>query len=104
MLRKEQLKRVQLLRDALDVVQTVDTNDDLAALETLLKLLETSLYLDLVDALRKALVTGDVETRGLTYVHELLRVNSDGECCDVRVSPLEFDTVGHSGKPENART
>ena len=62
---EEILHRVEFLRDTFDVVQTVDTDDELDALELLLKLLDTFLYLWPLQA-----------------VDELFRVNADGERTD----------------------
>jgi len=48
---QEQLERMQLLRDTFDVVKAVDSDDDLAAAEALLKLLQPLLDIGLVDTL-----------------------------------------------------
>jgi hypothetical protein len=52
-LREEQLERVQLLRDALDVVEPVDANDDLDTLEAALKLFDPLLNRLPLQVLRK---------------------------------------------------
>ena len=52
MLRQEQLQAVQLLRDALDVIETIHSNDDFAAGEALLKLLDTVLHFRLLEVLK----------------------------------------------------
>lgn len=51
MLRQEELESVELLRDTLDVVQTINTYDDLATAEALLELLETRNDLRLLQTL-----------------------------------------------------
>jgi hypothetical protein len=51
MLRQEHLKRVHLLRDALDVVEAVNANDDLDAREALLKLRYPRLHLGFLETL-----------------------------------------------------
>ena len=76
MLGEKDLERVQLLRDALDVVQTVDTDDELDALELFLQLRDTSLHRWLLEAFRK-----------------LLGVNSDGEGADGAQLPPVLDAV-----------
>lgn len=37
-----------------------------------------------------------------THIDELVRINADGECADLRVSALEFNSVGHRRCSENA--
>lgn len=53
MLAEEELECVQFLWDTLDVVQSVDTNDDLDAVEALLELLNTFLDVGLLYVLLK---------------------------------------------------
>ena len=50
-LRKEQLKRVQLLRHTLDIVKPVHANDDLDASKPCLKLLDPLLHALFLDIL-----------------------------------------------------
>jgi hypothetical protein len=78
------LERVQLLRDTLDVIQSIDSDDDLDALETLLQLSQTLLYGGLLETL-----------------DELHGFDTDGEGTDVSVSTLEPETVGHGRQPED---
>ena len=51
MLCQEELERVQLLRDTLDVVEPVDTDDDLDTVEAVLELLDTFLNAVLLEVL-----------------------------------------------------
>jgi hypothetical protein len=76
-LREEDFEGVQLLRNALDVVKTVNTDNELDALELLLKRSYPLLYLGLLETLV-----------------ELLRVDTDGESADSNDLALEFDAVG----------
>ena len=75
-LSKEDLKSVQFLRHTLDVVQTVDTNNELDTLELLLERCDAFLNLGLLQALV-----------------ELLRVDTNRESADSNNLSLEFDTV-----------
>lgn len=79
MLCQENLKRMQLLRDSLDVVKTVDTNDELDTLELLLEGCDALHDLRLFEAFIK-----------------LLRVDADGECTDCDNFTLEFDCIRSS--------
>ena len=83
-LRQEYLQRVQLLRDTLDVVQSVHTNDDLASLEPLLECLESVL-----------------DGIALESIDKLHRLDTDGICADLGVSSLELDAVGHGLQAED---
>ena len=56
-LREEELEPVQLLRDALDVVEPVDADDDLDALEALLERGDAVLHAVLLEVLRVGLPT-----------------------------------------------
>lgn len=53
MLAEEELECVQFLWDTLDVVQSVDTNNDLDAVEAVLELLDTFLDVGLLQVLLK---------------------------------------------------
>jgi hypothetical protein len=76
MLGKEDLESVQLLWYTLDVVETVNTNNELHALELLLKRCYAFLYLGLLETLV-----------------ELLWIDTDGEGADSNDLALEFDSV-----------
>ena len=73
---KEDLKSVQFLRNTLDIIQTVDADDKLDALELLLECRNAFLDLGLLQALV-----------------ELLRVDTNRESADSNNLSLEFDTV-----------
>lgn len=75
-LSKKNLESMQLLRHTLDVVQTVDTDNELDALELLLECCNALLNLGLL----KALI-------------ELLRVDTDGECANGDDLALELNTI-----------
>lgn len=84
MLRQEDFERMHLLRHALDVVETINADDDFAPLEALFELGNSGLdscFLDTVD--------------------ELLGVNSDRESPDVRIPAVHLDTVRHRGETED---
>ena len=81
---QESLERVKLLRYTLDVIQSVDTDNDLDALESLFQLSQTFL-----------------NGRLLETVDELHGFDTDREGTDVSVSSLEPKTVGHGGKTED---
>lgn len=83
-LRQEHLQGVQLLRDTLDIVQSVHTNDDFASLEPLLECLESVL-----------------DGIALESIDELHRLDTDGICADLGVSSLELDAVGHGLQAED---
>jgi hypothetical protein len=107
-LREEELERVQLLRDALDVVEPVDADDDLDALEAALERREAVLDDLLLQVLRGESASGlgpRARTRGGQAAHgdEALGVDADGEGADVRESPFELDAVGHRRQAEDAR-
>lgn len=74
---QEHFEGVQLLRDALDVVQTVDSDDELDALELLLQLRDSLLDRGLLQSLG-----------------ELLRVDSDWEGTNGAQLTFVFDAVG----------
>jgi len=84
-LSQEHLERVQLLRDTLDVVQSVDTNDNFAPLETLLKRLESGL-----------------DRFAAETVDKLHGLDTDRVCADLSISALELDTVGHGLETEDS--
>jgi len=86
MLLQEQLERSHLLRYPFDVIQSVNTNNQLDAAESPLELLDSRLDLRFLDT-----------------IDELFGVDTDGEGTDVAVLPIELNTVGHSGKRENTR-
>jgi hypothetical protein len=81
MFSQEDLECVQLLRDTLDVVETVNTDDQLDALKLLLK--SGDALLDL----------GFLET-----LVELLRVDTDRKCADSNDLSFVFDAVGRGGE------
>jgi len=85
MLFQEQLKRSHLLRYPLDVIQSVNTDNQLDAAEPLLELLNSPFDLRFLDA-----------------IDELFGVDTDGEGADVAVLPIELNTVRHGGKREDA--
>lgn len=74
---QEDFKRVQLLRNTLDVVKTVNTDDQLDTLELLLKCLDAFHDLGLLE----------------TFL-ELLRIDTDRECTNSDDLALKFDCVG----------
>ena len=80
MLLQEELERSHFLRYPLNIIQTIDTNNQLDTTESPLELLDPRLNLWFFDA-----------------VDELFRIDTDGEGADVAVLPIELDTVGHSG-------
>ena len=86
MLLQEQLERSHLLRYPFDVIQSVNTNDQLDAAESPLELLDSRLDLRFLDT-----------------IDELFGIDTDGEGTDVAVLPIELNTVGHSWKRENTR-
>lgn len=84
MLAQKHLHGVQLLRDTLDVIQSVDTDYDLAALEGLLQLLDS-----LLDGVL------------LQPVGELVHVDTDGEGPHVNEPALVLYPVGQRVHVEN---
>ena len=82
---QEQLERSQLLRYALDIIQPVNTDDQLDTAEPPLELLDSRLNLWFLDA-----------------IDELFGVDTNREGPDVAVFSIELNTVGHSGKREDA--
>ena len=76
---EENLKSVQLLRNALDVIQTIHTDDELHALELALKGSNALLNLGLFQTILK-----------------LFWVNADGESTDSDNLALELNAVGGS--------
>ena len=87
MFSEEDLESVQLLGHAFDVVETIDTNDNLDVLESLLEALDTFNHIGLLQTLR-----------------EFLWVDTDGEGTDRDKLALELDTIRCGGEPEDART
>lgn len=83
---QEKLKRSHFLGYALDIIQTIDTNNQLDAAESPLELLDPRLDL-----------------RFLNAIDELLGIDADGEGADVAVLAIELDTVGHRGEREDTR-
>jgi hypothetical protein len=81
MFSQEDLKCVQLLRDTLDVVEAINTDDQLDALKLLLESGDALLDLGLLETLV-----------------ELLRVNTDRECADSNDLSFVFDAVGRGGE------
>lgn len=78
---QEDLKSMQLLRNTLDVVQTIDTNDQLDALELLLERLNAFRNLGLLEALL-----------------ELLGIDTDRESTNSDNLALELNCVGRCRK------
>jgi hypothetical protein len=76
---------MQLLGNALDVVQPVHANYDLATLEPVLELLEPVVDLGVAQA-----------------VDKLHRLDTDGVGADLGVSALKLDSVGHGLEAEDA--
>lgn len=85
MLSEENFECVKLLGNALDVVQPVHPDDDLALLEALLELVETLLN------------NGELYT-----LDKLPGVNSDGERADLDPAALKLDAVGLCFKTQDA--
>jgi hypothetical protein len=83
---QEDLKRVQLLRDTLDVVEPVDADNELDTLKALLERLDA-----LLDG---RLLEGLVELAGL---------DADWEGADVGVATLDEDAVRHRREAKNTR-
>lgn len=73
---EEHLEGMQLLRDTLDIVQTVNADHELYALEFLLQHGDAFLDLFFLEALL-----------------ELLRVDADRECAAGNILPLKLDSV-----------
>lgn len=86
MLRQENLEALQFLRNTLDVVESVNTDDDLLALKLGLQLLRPVDHMFFLDAL-----------------DESIRVNADRERPDLSESSFEFDSVRLSLQAQNAR-
>ena len=82
---QEQLERSQLLWYSLDIIQSVNTDDQLDTAEPPLELLDSRLNLRFLDA-----------------IDELFGVDTDREGPDVAVFSIELNTVGHGGKREDA--
>jgi hypothetical protein len=74
---QENFKSVKLLRDTLDVIKTVNTNNQLDALELLLECLDTLCDLRLLEPFL-----------------ELLGIDTDRECTNGDDLALKFDCVG----------
>jgi hypothetical protein len=85
MLGQKHLERMQLLRDALDVVQPVHADDDLATLEPVLELFEPVVDLGVAQS-----------------VDKLHRLDTDGVSPDLGVSAFKLDSVGHGLEAEDA--
>ena len=77
MLCQEDFKSVKLLRNTLDVIKTINTNNQFNALELLLECLDTLCNLGLLEAF-----------------FELLWVNTDRECTNSDDFALELDCIG----------
>jgi len=78
---EEVLKSVQFLWNSFDVVQTVDTDDELGTSELFLKLLDTFLYL-----------------RPLESFCKFIWINSDRESSDCDNFASEFDSIRGSNQ------
>lgn len=87
MLLQEQLERSHLLWYPLDIIQSVNTDDQLYATEPPLEFVDSRLNLRFLDP-----------------IDELFGVDADREGADVAVFPIELNTVGHGGKREDAGT
>lgn len=91
MLAQEELERVQLLRDALDVVQAVDADDDLDALEPALERFDAILHALLLQVLETKSVTfPDDASRVEANLGESARVNADREGANMCQPALEL--------------
>lgn len=99
MLRQEDFESVQLLGNTLDVVQAVNTNDDLDPLEPLLEGPQLLQYRFCFQTLRKCfqnLVTiHGPDPRCCTHPDELLWVNTNREGTNVGIATLVDETVWH---------
>ncbi len=85
MLLQKQLERSHFLWYPLDIIQSVNTNDQLYAAEPPLEFLDPRFNLRFLDP-----------------VDELFGVDTDREGPNVAVFPIELNTVGHGGKREDA--
>lgn len=74
---QEDFKRMKLLRNTFDVIETINANNQFDTLELLLECLDTLRNLRLLEAL-----------------FELLGINTDGERTDSDDLALELDCVG----------
>jgi hypothetical protein len=101
MLCEEEFKSMQFLGNTLDVVQTVDTNNDLDTTEALLELSDTVLDALLFQVLSKdrsatsSLLLPTIQKEIPTHIDESRRLNADGERSNVRESSFEFHSVWH---------
>jgi hypothetical protein len=84
---QETLDGVKFLRDSLDVIQSIDSDDDLDTLETFLQLSQPF-----------------GNDRLFQSVDKLHGLDSDRESTDVGVSSFEPETVGHGLQSEDPRT
>ena len=98
---------MKLLRNTLDIVKPVDTDDDLDAIEALLKGRNTLLNGLFLQVLRvkkrpsKEDATTDVAEED-AHPYKRSRVNSNRESSNVGKPTLELDAIGHGRKGENA--
>lgn len=81
---KESLERLEFLRDTLDIVQTVNTDDDL-------------------DAIKPRFQRTEAFDNGffLKTFDELVRVDTNGVGADLAISPVKFNTVRLSLETED---
>ena len=86
MLFQEQLERSHFLWYPFDIIQSINTDDQLDTAESPLELVDPRLDLRFLDA-----------------TDELFRIDTDGEGADVAVFPIELNPVGHGGKREDTR-
>lgn len=83
---QEQLKCSHLLWYPLDVIQSVNSDNQLDTAESPLEFLDSRFDLRFLDA-----------------IDELFGVDTNREGPDVAILPIELNTVGHGGKREDAR-
>jgi hypothetical protein len=105
---EEEFKCVKLLRNTLDIVKPVDTDDDLDAVEALLKgsnTLLNGLFLQVLRVKKKKSSKEDATMNVAeedAHPYKRSRVNSNRESSDVGKPTLELDAIGHGRKGENA--
>ena len=99
---------MKLLRNTLDIVKPVDTDDDLDAIEALLKGRNTLLNGLFLQVLRvkqkkpsKEDATMDVAEED-AHPYKRSRVNSNRESSNVGKPTLKLDSIWHGRKRENA--
>ena len=103
MLREEELERVQLLGDTLDVVEAVNANNELHSREPLLQLSNTRLYRVFLQVLLDACSVGPDPVCGNTHLNKGTGFNADGECANMSQASPEFNAIGHCGQAKYTR-